>query len=190
MPSRHDPARIAELQRIAILDSSPERAYDDIARLLATTLAVPITMVNLLDEERDWFKSCVGLQQTRSPQVTSFCEAFFHSESDLIVVADTLADLRFSAHPLVVGQPFVRFYAAARLKVRGETVGTLCAYDMVPRQITPEQVEQMRTMAGAVIELLSQRAPPRLDHAGGAPGTLAPAVAAAATSAKPSSMRR
>ena len=72
MPLRHDPARIAELQRIAILDSSPERAYDDITRLLATTLAVPITMVNLLDEERDWFKSCVGLQQTQSPKVTSF----------------------------------------------------------------------------------------------------------------------
>ena len=148
------------MQRIAILDSSPERAYDDITRLLATTLAVPITMVNLLDEERDWFKSCVGLQQTQSPRVTSFCEAFFHSESDLIVVEDTLTDARFAAHPLVVGRPFVRFYAAARLLVRGQTVGTLCAYDVVPRQIKPEQVEQMRTMAGAVIELLRLRAAP------------------------------
>ncbi|MBC7480547.1 MAG: GAF domain-containing protein [Rhizobacter sp.] len=160
MPSRHDPARIAELQRIAILDSSPERAYDDITRLLASTLAVPITMVNLLDEARDWFKSCVGVQQTQSPRVTSFCEAFFHTESDLIVVDDTLADARFSGHPLVVGRPFVRFYAAARLKVRGQTVGTLCAYDMEPRQITSEQVEQMRIMAGAVIEQLNQRAAP------------------------------
>ncbi len=146
------------MQRIAILDSSPERAYDDITRLLATTLAVPITMVNLLDEERDWFKSCVGLQQTQSPRVTSFCEAFFHTESDLIVGEDTLADARFSAHPLVVGRPFIRFYAAARLMVRDQTVGTLCAYDIVPRRITPEQVEQMRTMAGAVIELLGERA--------------------------------
>ena len=157
---RHDPSRLAELQRIAILDSSPERAYDDITRLLATTLAVPITMVNLLDDERDWFKSCVGLQQTQSPRVTSFCEAFFHSDSDLIVVEETLADARFAAHPLVVGRPFVRFYAAARLLVRGQTVGTLCAYDVVPRQIKPEQVEQMRTMAGAVIELLRLRAAP------------------------------
>jgi GAF domain-containing protein len=157
---RSDPSRLAELQRIAILDSTPERAYDDITRLLATTLAVPITMVNLLDEGRDWFKSCVGLQQTQSPKVTSFCEAFFHSESDLIVVADTLADARLSAHPLVVGRPFVRSYAAARLMVRGQTVGTLCAYDVVPRQITLEQMEQMRAMAGAVIELLSQRAAP------------------------------
>ncbi|MBC7730775.1 MAG: GAF domain-containing protein [Bacteriovorax sp.] len=148
------------MQRIAILDSSPERAYDDITRLLATTLAVPITMVNLLDEERDWFKSCCGVQQTQSPRITSFCEAFFHTESDLIVSKDTLADARFSAHPLVVGRPFIRFYAAARLMVRGQSVGTLCAYDIVPRQITPEQVEQMRTMAGAVVELLSQRAAP------------------------------
>ena len=158
---RNDPARLAELQRLAILESSPEHAYDDITRLLASTLAVPITMVNLLDEERDWFKSCVGIQQTQSPRVTSFCEAFFNSSSDLIVVDDTLEDPRFVNHPLVAGRPFVRFYAAARLVVRGHTVGTLCAYDMRPRHITPEQVDHLRTMAGAVIERLSQRTPDR-----------------------------
>ena len=82
-------------------------------------------------------------------------------DADCLTEADaTLADLRLSAHPLVVGRPFVRFYVAARLMVRGQTVGTLCAYDVVPRQITSEQMEQLRTMAGAVIELLSQRAAP------------------------------
>jgi hypothetical protein len=85
------------------LDSSPERAYDDITRLLATELAVPITMVNLLDEERDWFKACFGVQQTQSPAVTSFCEMFFTSNSDLIVVNDTLFDEHLAQHPLVVG---------------------------------------------------------------------------------------
>ena len=67
---RHDPVRLAELKRLCVLDSSPETAYDDITRLLATELAVPITMVNLLDEERGWFKSCYGVQQTQSPAVT------------------------------------------------------------------------------------------------------------------------
>lgn len=153
---RNTPSRLAELKRLAILDSTPERAYDDIARLLATALAVPITMVNMLDSDRDWFKACVGLQQTDSPAVTSFCEAFFDSKNDLILVEDTLLDPRFAQHPKVVGRPFVRFYAAARLLVRGQTVGTLCACDVVPRQLSPNQIDHLRTMAGAVVELLNR----------------------------------
>ena len=154
---RKDPFRLAELRRAAILDSSPERAYDEITRLLATSLSVPITMVNLLDEERDWFKSCVGIQQTQSPRVTSFCEQFFNTDRDLIVVEDTLHDPRFATHPLVLGRPFIRFYAAARLVVRGHTVGTLCAYDISPRHISAEQIEDLRIMAGAVVEMLGRR---------------------------------
>jgi GAF domain-containing protein len=94
---------LAELRRALILDSGPERAYDDITRLLSESLAVPITMVNLLDAQRDWFKSCVGIQQIQSPVPTSFCEAFFNSASDLVVVEDTLKDARFAGHPMVVG---------------------------------------------------------------------------------------
>ena len=154
---RNDPDRLSELRRAAILDSSPERAYDEITRLLATSLSVPITMVNLLDEERDWFKSCIGIQQTQSPAVTSFCEQFFNTDSDLIVVEDTLRDSRFAAHPLVLGRPFIRFYAAARLVVRSQTVGTLCAYDISPRMISSDQIDHLRIMAGAVVELLGQR---------------------------------
>ena len=157
---RHDPARLAELKRLCVLDSSPERAYDDITRLLATELAVPITMVNLLDEERDWFKSCFGVQQTQSPAVTSFCEMFFTSAADVIVVNDTLLHQRLAQHPLVVGRPFIRFYAAARLVVKGQTVGTLCAYDVAPREITPEQVLHLQQMAGAVVEFLMRNSAP------------------------------
>lgn len=157
---RHDPARLAELKRLCVLDSSLERAYDDITRLLATELAVPITMVNLLDEERDWFKSCYGVQQTQSPAVTSFCEMFFTTAADVIVVNDTLLHERLAVHPLVVGRPFIRFYAAARLVVKGQTVGTLCAYDVAPRKITPDQVLHLQQMAGAVVEfLMRHRAP-------------------------------
>jgi len=155
--SRNDPVRLAELKRLCVLDSSPERAYDDITRLLATELAVPITMVNLLDEERDWFKSCFGVQQTQSPAVTSFCEMFFTTDADLIVVNDTLLDERLAQHPLVIGRPFIRFYAAARLMVNRQTVGTLCAYDVKPREITPDQVLHLQQMAAAVVEVLKRR---------------------------------
>lgn len=154
---RLDSSRLAELRRALILDSTPERAYDEITRLLATTLAVPITMVNLLDAERDWFKSRVGLEQTQSPAVTSFCEAFFSTNRDLIVVEDTRLDPRFGSHPMVTGPPCIRFYAAARLTVRGETIGTLCVYDTRPRQLTADQLDHLRMLASAAVELIARR---------------------------------
>jgi GAF domain-containing protein len=155
---RPDPDRLAVLRRLMILDSRPETAYEDITRLLSTALEVPITMVNLLDERRDWFKSCVGLPLQESPATTSFCEAFFAGDDEVIVVEDTLLDPRFSLHPLVQGPPQVRFYAAARLVVGGQTVGTLCAYDMRPRSLKPEQRAELQTLTRAAAELLAQRA--------------------------------
>jgi GAF domain-containing protein len=157
---RNDPKRLAELRRHLILDSTAERAYDDIARLLATNLEVPIAMVNLLDEDRDWFKSCIGLPLSESPAATSFCEAFFRTSDDFIVVEDTMAAPGLATHPLVVGPPFIRFYAAARLAVDGHTLGTLCAYDFQPRRISESQIQQLQTLAAAVVELMHKRTPP------------------------------
>lgn len=155
---RSNPARLAQLRRLMILDSGPERAFDDIARLLATALDVPITMVSLLDAERDWFKACVGSPLRESAAATSFCEAFFHDDEEVLVVEDTLLHARFRAHPLVTGAPHIRFYAAARLVVGGQTVGTLCAYDLRPRQLQPAQRAELRTLMQAVVDLLDQRA--------------------------------
>lgn len=157
---RTNSSRLAELQRHLILDSSAEKAYDDIAKLLATSLEVPIAIVNFLDDDRDWFKSCVGLPLTESPAATSFCETFFNTAEDLIVVEDTHESALFRQHPLVVGEPFVRFYAAARLCVNGHTIGTLCAYDLQPRKISADQIAQLQALTVAVVELLSQRAAP------------------------------
>ena len=148
---------MAQLRRLMVLDSSPEQDFDRITGLLASSLDVPIAIVNLLDDQRDWFKSCVGLTQSESPAATSFCEAFFSSNEDTIVVEDTTLDERFRTHPLVVDAPFIRFYAAARLLVNGQTVGTLCAYDMKPRQVSAEQVRELQSLASGVVELLRRR---------------------------------
>ncbi|MDB5966255.1 MAG: diguanylate cyclase, partial [Polaromonas sp.] len=86
-----------------MLDSSPETAFDDLTRTVAQAFDVPIAMVNILDAERDWFKSCLGLPVRESPAETSFCEVFFHTGDDFIVVEDTQLDPRFAQHPLVVG---------------------------------------------------------------------------------------
>lgn len=155
---RNDPSRLAQLRRFLILDSSAERAFDDITRLLSTHLEMPIAIVNFLDADRDWFKSCFGLPHTESPAVTSFCEAFFNTTDDVIVVEDTTSDPRFAEHPLVVGAPFIRCYAAARLAIDGHTLGTLCAYDVQPRKISTDQVRQLQMLAGAAVELIRQRA--------------------------------
>lgn len=154
---RRDPARLAALKRAMILDTAPERVYDDATRLLSGSLGVPIAIVNVLDEDRDWFKSCVGLPLAESPVATSFCEVFFHTADDLIVVEDTTLDARFADHPLVTGEPHVRFYAAARLKVHGHTFGTLCAYDIKPKALDAEKVEMLQAMASALIERLERR---------------------------------
>ena len=155
--ARRDPERLAQLRRLMVLDSSPESAYDDITRLLAASLDVPIALVNLLDAERDWFKSVRGLPYTESPATTSFCETFFQHQRPLVVVPDTAADPAFAQHPLVAGAPHVRFYAAARLQVQGHTVGTLCAYDFRPHQLDAERMARITTLAQAAVDLLVRR---------------------------------
>lgn len=159
---RHDSKRLAQLRRHLILDSAAEHAYDEIARVLATSLEVPITLINFMDDTRDWFKSAVGLTRGESRVDTSFCEEFFRSPDDLIVVNDTRLDDRFAKHPLVVGEPFIRFYASARITSAGQTLGTLCAYDIKPRKISVEQISTLQTLATAVMELVHQRGGKRL----------------------------
>jgi GAF domain-containing protein len=156
-PSRNDPTRLAKLRELLILDSAPERAYDDIVNLLATSLDVPIAMINMLDNDRDWFKSFKGLPVNESPAVNSFCEAFFNTDADLILVEDAKFDPRFATHTYVLDNPHIRFYASIRLNFDGHTVGTLCAYDVRPRQISAAQLEQMRLLTNGVLELLRER---------------------------------
>lgn len=158
LSTRKDPLRLAELRRLLILDSTVERVYDDMTLFLAHSLEVPIAMINMLDDERDWLKSSVGLPNREASADTSFCNVFFTSTEDLVVIEDTTQDARFAAHPFVVGAPFVRFYAAARLTVAGHTVGTLCVRDEKPRRISIEQILHMQTLANAVVDLLNLRA--------------------------------
>ena len=158
MSMRDRPDRLAELRRLMILDSKPERDFDEIAINLAKKIGVPITMVNLLDESRDWFKSCVGLPISESPSITSFCETFLDSDVAYVVSNDTTKDERFAGNPLVTGEPHIRFYAGARLVANGHTIGTLCAYDFVPRDFNEEEIETLLVMAAAVVDMLGKRA--------------------------------
>lgn len=154
---RNDVDRLATLRRLMILDSSAERAYDDIASSLAAGLDVPITAVNLLDANRDWFKARVGLPVPESPASNSFCQAMFDSTEPVIIASDTELDPRFADNPFVKGEPHIRFYAASRLIVDGQTVGTICAYDVKPRQLSAQQIENMQALARAATTMLVER---------------------------------
>ena len=156
-PMRNDSTRLSQLRNLAILDTAPEVVFDDLTRAVAQAFDVPIAMVNLLDADRDWFKSCLGMPLQESPATTSFCEVFFRTPDDIIVVEDTTEDARFAGHPLVIGPPLIRFYGAARLTVNKQTMGTLCVYDTRVKRVSPEQVEVLRVLSQAAMDCLARR---------------------------------
>src|SRR5579862_5884911 len=103
-------ARVDALYAYAILDTPEEQEYDDLAFLATRVCAAPIALVNFIDADRQWIKSKVGLTVTESPRESAFC-AHAIQQPDVLVVPDTLADVRFASHPLVTADPHIRFYA-------------------------------------------------------------------------------
>ena len=151
--------RVNELRRLLIMDSTPERAYDDLTQMAAQVCGAPIALIALLDDHRNWFKSRIGLQLEQTPAENGFCEATIAEPKEVKIVRDARADPHFSNHPLVVGQPYIRFYAAAPLVTsRGIAVGTLCVIDHEPRDLLPAQLAQLSFMAEQVVTLLEARA--------------------------------
>lgn len=158
-PAGTEADRLAELKRLAILDSSEEQAFDDITRMAADLCGTPIALITLVDDKRQWFKSRVGLQATETPREMAFCAHAIQTPDVPFVVRDASQDARFVANPLVTGDPNIRFYAGAPLRSsNGQALGTVCVIDRTPRDVTPEQLEQLQFMAQQVIALLEARA--------------------------------
>ena len=137
-PSSHplppdESKRLATLRQLCLLDTPADRVFDLITQLAARTLRTPIALVSLIDEQRQWFKSRVGLDAPQTPRSQAFCAHAIHSP-ELLVVADARQDPRFRDNPLVTGPPFIRFYAGAPLMLAdGTGLGTLCVIDSEPR---------------------------------------------------------
>jgi PAS domain S-box-containing protein len=149
--------RLTELESYEILDSASEASFDALTRLAAYILQVPITLVSLVDKDRQWFKSRQGLDVTETHRDISFCGHVVAS-AEFMVVPNASEDPRFHDNPLVTGEPRIRFYVGVPLKTsQGHILGTLCAIDNVPRQITDEQVELLGMLAAQVMALLELR---------------------------------
>ena len=139
-------ARLAALRSYRILDSEPERHFDDLTLLASHICGTPMALISLVDADRQWFKSRVGVALTETSRAVSFC-AHAIQQPDLFVIPDTVQDARFRDNPHVVGPPFVRFYAGSPLVTPdGHPLGTLCVMDSVPRTLTGEQMDALRAL--------------------------------------------
>ncbi|MBZ2209608.1 sensor domain-containing diguanylate cyclase [Massilia soli] len=139
--------RLQALSALGILDTPPEDRFDRFARLAAAAFSVPIALVSLVDEGRQWFKACVGLSVTETPRDVAFCSHAI-AASGVMVVPNALLDPRFSANPLVTGSPHIRFYAGQRIHTSdGIPIGTLCIIDTVPRVFGPESARMLVDLA-------------------------------------------
>ncbi len=146
-----EPERLEALERYEILDTPPDQAIDDLTLLAAYVCQTPVALVTLIDRERQWFKSRVGIDVTETPRDLAFC-AHAVAARETLIVPDTLLDERFAQHPLVQGDPKIRFYAGAPLRVdEGHCLGTICVVDREPRQLSEAQQDALEALSRQVM---------------------------------------
>jgi GAF domain-containing protein len=154
---RNERQRIKILWQYDVLDTLPEQVFADFTSLAALICNAPISLISLVDEDRQWFKAKVGLSLDETSRDMSMC-AHAILQKDLLIVPDTTKDARFKNNPLVVTEPKIRFYAGAPLlSPEGPALGTLCVIDKVPRTLTDTQKQALRLLARLVMHQLNFR---------------------------------
>ncbi|WP_022681432.1 sensor domain-containing diguanylate cyclase [Sphingobium bisphenolivorans] len=160
--------RLAALKRYEVLDTPSEASFDRITDLVRSILGVPISVVSLIDQDRQWFKAKSGLAVSETPREIAFCNHTIRHRAPMLV-PDAQEDERFSDSPLVTGDPNIRSYAGIPLETPdGYNIGSLCAIDTVPRHFDPHQVAILSNLAALVVEQLELRRIAERDHLTGA----------------------
>jgi diguanylate cyclase (GGDEF)-like protein/PAS domain S-box-containing protein len=163
--ARSEEQRLEILKSFDVLNSDPEQAFDDITRFAASLCETPMAVITLIDENRQWFKSAVGLDIRQTERSVAFCNRTIQQEMPMIV-SDAAIDPKFHDNPLVTGDPHLRFYAGFPLRSReGYGLGALAVLDRTPRTLNQHQVQTMILLAGQVMALLELRRQRRdLEH--------------------------
>lgn len=153
-----DNDRLQALRQLLILDTPPEERFDRIVTFAAEEFEMPMVLITLVDEKRQWFKASVGLNVCETSRDISFCgHAILADET--MVVPDATKDQRFFDNPFVIKEPHVRFYVGAPLKLpSGQNIGTLCMIDSVPREIDAIELAILSSLRDLVVEELSNQA--------------------------------
>ena len=148
---KNEAERLHALRTLEILDSSHEERFDRVTRMAKRMFGVPISLVSLVDENRQWFKSAQGIDASETPREISFCGHAINNDG-LFIIPNALEDERFHDNPLVTDAPNIRFYAGYPLKLRqGINLGTLCLIDSEPKNLSEED-QQLLEDLGAMIE--------------------------------------
>lgn len=152
--------RLQATRATGLFDTPADTRYDRIVRVAALLADVPIALISLLDEQRQWFKARIGLSITETPRSWAFCN-YTIMENKIMIVEDATLDPRFAANPLVTGQEAIRFYAGVPLVDENACrLGSLCVLDRVPRRLTHDQTWALTELAGMISEEI-QRATKR-----------------------------
>jgi len=155
IPNNEDD-RLNALSKLGILDTLEEQAYDDLTKLAAEICETPIALVSLVDRDRQWFKSHYGLDARETPRELAFCSHAILSD-ELFIVEDSSKDERFFDNPLVIGEPYVKFYVGTPLILNNNKLGTLCVIGHEPRTISDTQKEALKALARQVVSQLELR---------------------------------
>ena len=147
--TQNEQVRLETLRSLNILDTLPEERFDRLTRLAKRMFGVPIALVSLVDENRQWFKSSIGLGASETSRDVSFCGHAILGNG-VFIIPNTLEDPRFADNPLVLNHPHIRFYAGCPLAVNGYKLGTLCIFDQTPRSFGKEDIEALQDLASMV----------------------------------------
>jgi PAS domain S-box-containing protein len=156
-PPKNEAERLAALRALEILDTPPEESFDELTALAAYICQTPMALISLIDQERQWFKSKLGVSLFETPRDISFCQHTVFRR-DLFVVPDSLADPRFAQNPLVTSAPGIRFYAGVPLLTpEGHPLGAFAVMDHQPRELNAEQLQALRTLSRVVVGQIHSR---------------------------------